>query len=267
MTSARIYHRFIEQLPNNLALYIGNNQFVVRLRFIDTQYVFTDTSDRDWHKSNAITLNGKTCWQNPWHLVASFRKHHGVEIDRPALECIFVAEGTYRDVSLFTLFQTLRPEELHLINKDYPEQPERIDQLQPGLELYVQDPGRAQMSNVRFNGSGFTYPILPSWIDARHLIAYYRKVNVDTVTEPLRHIYVAKGRDKGISLAKLLLSRSDAQLRVAGHPLPDLDAKIVAAEAELASLAALRARVETLRQLEAQLVEARKILECPELNE
>ena len=151
-------------------------------------------------------------------MIGSLRKHHGLVTSASALQSIFVAEGKYKDASLYMLFKTLSTEDLKTIGKNYPERPERIEQLGVGLQLYVQDPGTEPLHGVRFNGDGFTHTIFEKWVTAHDLVARYRSVAASTVQQPLRYIFVAEGRDKDISLADLLLTRSDAQLKVAGHP-------------------------------------------------
>ena len=168
--------------------------------------------------SGIVSTKGSDAGDNPWHMIGSLRKHHGLVASASALQSIFVAEGKYRDASLYMLFKTLSTEELKTIGKNYPERPERIEQLGVGLQLYVQDPGMEPLHGVRFNGDGFAHATFEKWVTAHDLVARYRSVAASTVHHPLRSIFVAEGRDKDISLADLLLTRSDAQLKVAGHP-------------------------------------------------
>jgi hypothetical protein len=208
--------QYYKYFPNNLRLYVGNDRFVVHFTSLGKRSIFIDRSDRKW--DGGRKHEGKRFWDNPWHMICSLRKHYGLVPSESALQSIFVGEGKYRDASLYMLFKTLSTEELKTIGKNYPERPERIEQLGVGLQLYVQDPGMEPLHGVRFNGDGFTHATFEKWMTAHALVGYYRSVAASTVHHPLRSIFVAEGRDKDISLADLLLTRSDAQLKVAGHP-------------------------------------------------
>lgn len=116
-------YQFYAHLPDNLALYVGDRRFVVHLATIkhmcgQSEEVFIDRSDRKWEYlyGHHDTHEGKRYWCNPWNMIGSFCKRHGLPWAKPSgLQRIFVADGKYRDASLYTLFKTLSTADLKTV--------------------------------------------------------------------------------------------------------------------------------------------------------
>jgi hypothetical protein len=116
-------YEFYAHLPDNLALYVGDRRFVVHLATIkhmcgQTEQVFLDRSDRKWEYlyGHIDSHEGKRYWYNPWNMIGSFCKRYGLQrAPQSGLQQIFVAEGKYRDASLYTLFKTLSTAELKTV--------------------------------------------------------------------------------------------------------------------------------------------------------
>ena len=185
-------------------------------------------------------------WKNEWYLVPSFRKRFKIAYSPvQPLSLLFVAEGKYKGCSLDQQMDWSLDDDLDL----------RL------LEFYVEETGRPPMTLVTHDGSGFVHPAHGGTMTASALLRFYRGGD-PSPSEPLRHIYVAKGTHKGLTLASLLAT-SKIPLGIPLQPpltRTSLEAKIVAAKEELAELHLIQERVEELRLLTAELVEARKIL-------
>ena len=114
-------YAFYKHLPDNLALYVGDRRFIVHLtknEYVWGDYVFIDRSDRVWENpyGHLELIGRKRYWCNLWNMIGSFCKRHGLPwVPHSGLQRIFVAEGKYRDASLYTLFKTLSVADLKTV--------------------------------------------------------------------------------------------------------------------------------------------------------
>ena len=112
---------FYKYLPDNLALYVGDRRFIVHLtknEYVCGNYIFIDRSDRVWENpyGHLELIGRKRYWCNLWNMIGSFCKRHGLPwVPHSGLQRIFVAEGKYRDASLYTLFKTLSVADLKTV--------------------------------------------------------------------------------------------------------------------------------------------------------
>jgi len=113
--------KFYKYLPDNLALYVGDRRFIVHLtknEYVCGNYIFIDRSDRVWENpyGHLELIGRKRYWCNLWNMIGSFCKRHGLPwVPHSGLQRIFVAEGKYRDASLYTLFKTLSVADLKTV--------------------------------------------------------------------------------------------------------------------------------------------------------
>jgi hypothetical protein len=171
------------------------------------------------------------------------------------------------------------------VPRTYPRYPNRLHLLPENLRVYVELPGGDRWNGILLRNSLF-------YTDAReednginewHLVARYRKrfkvLAGGSSTRGLQAIYVASGVGAKESLARLLLSRTDAELACVGStptPVPsaleppepgaigDALARIAAKEqallAELAELDKVQAAMARVAALEARVAAARAAL-------
>jgi hypothetical protein len=227
--SGRSFYKF---LPPVLQLYVherGHEPLFVEL---STWYPigYTDTK------------TGRT-WDNPYHLLASYRKRIGHSLYAHPLERIYLLKGQYKGHCLSTLFQILTEEEMKVMDKYYyPRKPERISYLPDGLELYVKVPDRPILEGVTLAHCGeeimFKHPgdiafgDVPQYRTAIELVDKWRGSPSPVMEQGLNSIYVAKGSNKDKSLGSLLMKMTPMELKavfkeyasaLATKPVPTLD--------------------------------------------
>uniref|UniRef100_A0A6C0K2S9 Uncharacterized protein n=1 Tax=viral metagenome TaxID=1070528 RepID=A0A6C0K2S9_9ZZZZ len=223
---------FYKFLPPTLQLYVheqGHEPLFVEL---STWYPigYTDTK------------TGRT-WDNPYHLLASYRKRIGRSLSAHPLERIYLLKGQYKGHCLSTLFQILTEEEMKVMDKYYyPRKPERISYLPDGLELYVKVPDRPVLEGVTLAHCGdeimfkhsndIAFGDVPQYRTAIELVDKWRGSPIPVTEQGLNSIYVAKGSNKDKSLGSLLMKMTPMELRaafkeyareLATKPVPTLD--------------------------------------------
>ena len=205
---------FFKFLPSTLQLYVherGHEPLFVQLT-TSTQ-IYTDTK------------TGRT-WENPFHLLASYRKRIGCSLYARPLERIYLLRGQYKGHSLSALFQTLTEEEMKVMDKHYyPRKPQHLRFLPDGLELCVKIPNRPLLEGVLLAHSGdeilfkhpgdIAYGTTPYYRTAIELVDKWRLSPSPVTEQGLNSIYVAKGAHKDKSLGSLLISMNTAELKAA----------------------------------------------------
>lgn len=238
---------FYKYLPDNLALYVGDRRFIVHLtknEYVCGNYIFIDRSDRVWENTvygHLKLIGRKRYWCNLWNMIGSFCKRHGLPwVPHSGLQRIFVAEGKYRDASLYTLFKTLSTADLKTVGT--------VDAV---AAVAVADVPDLVPARVLVPAPAVAVAVAPVVASA-----------VAPAPDPLARLAAKEAK---LQEETRMLDQMKAQVeRLRAYPA-DLEAQMAAAKAELASLLAIEARVQELRALEATLIEKRKILQAPEL--
>jgi len=218
------------------------------------------------------TKTGRT-WENPFHLLASYRKRVGCTHYTRPLERIYLLKGQYKGHSLSSLFQTLTEEEMKSMDKHYyPRKLERISWLPNGLELYVKVPDRPVLEGVLLahcgedtlfkNPSDIAFGDVPYYRTAMELVDKWRGAPSPLHEQGLNSIYVAKGAYKDKSLGSLLMTKTQIELRAAfrnevkaNTVVMPVASPVPAPADPLAKLAAKEAVMQLEKQLLDQLQE------------